>query len=365
MSSKLTLLSIFKKTLSLIVFLLSIHIKIFGQEAAFSQFYAAPLFLNPSMAAADDHLAVGFNYRTNYNKNLAPYKLGQFSIILPVRINSSLSNDKYFRNGYVGGVGISLYSESMGDLGQFNVSGASLATAYFLQVNHKHHITLGVQMGFIKRSIAFNKLTWGSQYDPDIGFNSNIIPSLELDEEKIWYNSIHFGATWFYNMNSFGSSENSKFRMFNGFAFSNLNKPEYSFVQGQNTRLEMLLKIHGGLAFKLADNIEIIPNYLIMRQNGLNHINIGTYVAYYISGSVSSKSNFYQLQLGSWYRFGDSYIVSLACEMRNLIVGISYDLNLSSYKFENKGTRTVEISIRFRNGNAGQQPRRNISHPII
>src|ERR1039457_5572023 len=46
----------------------------FAQDAQFSQFYAAPLYLNPAYAGADSGARLGFNYRNQW-----PAILGQFT----------------------------------------------------------------------------------------------------------------------------------------------------------------------------------------------------------------------------------------------------------------------------------------------
>ena len=56
-----------------LIFLL-ITSSLYSQDAAFSQFYAAPVFLNPSMAGGDNTVSVNVTYRTNTNFALFPYQ---------------------------------------------------------------------------------------------------------------------------------------------------------------------------------------------------------------------------------------------------------------------------------------------------
>ncbi len=333
-----------------------------AQEPAFSQFYAAPLFLNPAMAGGDDNLSAGFNLKTNTNKQLFPYSLSQFTFMVPVRINSRTTVDKYAKNGYIGGLGLTFFNESMGDANELKTTGVSLSTAYFLQVGMSHYLSFGLQFAMIQRTIDYNKLTWGSQYDADMGYNTSITPSFSIDKQKILYPAINFGMTWYHNLQNFRLFQNSPVSFFSGVAISNLNKPDMSFNQSVASTVPMLFKLHGGFNFEVNDYFEVLPNYLLMYQNKENHVNIGTYIVYYFNGK---KTEGFKFQLGSWYRLGDSYIASVGCEMKNIVLGISYDLNLSGFQYNNKGVRTVEVSVRYRPSKPKMQLQRNISHPII
>jgi len=354
------------KKIFFIISLTILYLNCYSQDAAFSQFYAAPIFLNPAMAGGENYVSVNVTYRTNTNKVLFPYNLGQFTATLPLKFNSRrYSGNRLQLDNYIGTIAVTAYNEYVGYNSELKVSGLSLTTSYFMQVALAHFISFGLQTGFIQKVIDFDKLTWGSQFDTDLGFDSRISPSVSLANGQKTIPVINAGFTWYYNAKNFSPYKNSKFRAFSGFAVSNLNRPDESFLQVEKTHIPLLFKLHGGLGFEFANNFELLPNVLIMRQNNHNQINVGTYVAYYVSNRKIRTSNFYQIQLGSWYRVGDSYIVSLGFEMLNLILGFSYDFNLSSFQYNDKGVRAFEISIKYRSIPNKQEMHRNISHPII
>ncbi len=337
-----------------------------SQDAAFSQFYAAPVFLNPSLVGGDNTIAVNLNYQANTNKYLYPHNLGQFTFSLPILMNTKKRIRKKIQlKNYVGSIAITAYNEFIGAENEFRITGLNLTTTYFTQVGLAHFLAFGVQLGMINKSIDYSKLTWGSQFTQDFGFDSRIAPSVILSNEKKTFLVVNAGVTWFYNFENFSAYENSRFRTFVGFAVSNLNKPDDSFYDLDVNYIPMLYKLHGGITIPLSDRYELIPNYLIMHQGNVSYFNIGTYIAYYISPKLSNNSSYWQIQLGCWYRFGDSFIASLGFEMKNLIFGISYDLNMSNFKYNNKGVRTIEISIKYKTNSRTKENRRNISHPII
>jgi len=337
-----------------------------SQDAAFSQFYAAPVFLNPAMSGGENNISANISYRTNTNQILFPYKLGQFTVSMPILINSKRYQRKNTQlQNYIGSIAFTGYNELLGSNNEYSVSGLSITTSYFMQIAFAHFISFGLQGGFVQKYIDYSKLTWGSQFTPDLGYDSRIAPSVLFSNQKILYPVFNAGITWFYNINDFSPYEKTSFRTFAGIAVSNINKPDDSFFDTQKLFYPALFKFHGGLSIPLSSQFELLPNCLIMRQNRENHINVGTYIAYFLPTKNNTNSTFYQIQIGSWYRIGDSYIVSLGFEMKNLTLGISYDLNVSNFKYNNKGVRAFEVSINYKGNNKQINNHRNISHPII
>jgi len=60
------------------------------------------------------------------------------------------------------------------------------------------------------------------------------------------------------------------------------------------------------------------------------------------------------LGLGLHYRIGDAIISQLYYEINNIGIGISYDINLSSYTPTSKGRGGIECSIKNANFNGGE-----------
>jgi len=291
--------------------------------------------------------------------------LSQFSGVLPVHLKSMRNSGKYYKNGYVGGVGITALKEQTGNQNQIDVSGFSISTAYFTQVSISHFLSFGLQLGVINKVVDQSTMTWGTQYDPELGHDSRIMPTLTLETEKVLMPVANFGVTWHYNNRDFTRFVKTNFRTFTGFAVSNLNKPNQSYFSDDASQVPMLFKLHGGFSIPLSDKFEVLPNYIAMRQSGKNQINLGAYVAYYIEDGTGQNAKAYQIQLGNWYRFGDSYIVSLGVEMKKFILGISYDITASQFKYYKQGVSKVEVSLTYTGEkiNSGQQ--RRTSHPLL
>jgi type IX secretion system PorP/SprF family membrane protein len=136
---------------------------------------------------------------------------------------------------------------------------------------------------------------------------------------------------------------------FIGFAASNLNQPDESIFPESDYQspLPVLYKAHGGLNFKMSPQVTLSPNVLYMRQFNSQQLNTGVYLTYQVLGP-RSRANKLKMQLGTWYRWDDSFIISLGLKTSNTSFGFSYDLNNSSLRQFTGGSGAVEASISYR-----------------
>ncbi len=339
--------------------------KLHAQDPAFSQYYSASLFLNPALAGGEDDISLSLNQRSNMTNGIYPYNLSQFSATIPIMLKNQRSGPKYYRRGYIGGWGITVFNETSGTDNMYKVNGILSSIAYFTQISSLHFLSFGIQGGVVEKQINFNKLQWGSQYDPYLGYNSSIVPSIGILNEQRRLLVINAGLVWFYSPTEFTSSKSRKFSTFVGIAASNLNRPDESFFEQEQSRLPVLLKLHGGFKFKVSRQFEIMPNYLILRQNKVTQINMGTYFSYNFSKKRGVKQRYAKAQIGGWYRYGDSFIVLAGLDLRTLLIGISYDFTVSSFNYYNKGMGTVEISLAYKIIKNETLQKRRISHPLF
>jgi len=316
--------------------------KLSAQDPHFSQYYSNPLYLNPAMTGLDSDVYFGLNYRSQWKSLDVPFEIAQFSMVYPLMERGSQFKHR-------GGVGMTVYHEMAGEGNNFKTTSYTVSGAYnlFLKADASQMISVGLQGGFISKQVDFNNLTWGSQYDPFIGFDSNIAPSLDLGNERTTFPVIHAGIIWYFDQGK--KRMRSGFSGFLGLAASNLNKPDESLLDepGSESPLPTLYKAHGGLNFRMSHQLTISPNILYMAQHNRQQINAGVYVTYQLAGSAA-RMNKLKMQLGTWYRFDDAFIVSLGLMTKNMGFGFSYDFNNSSLRRFTGGNGAVEASISYR-----------------
>jgi type IX secretion system PorP/SprF family membrane protein len=130
---------------------------VWAQDPQFSQFYAAPMYLNPAFAGSALAPRVTVNYRnqwpavTNY-------------------VTSMVSVDHYFER-YNSGVGLILQNDNQGQ-GRIRSTDIGLQYSYQLKLTEETFLRLGVQGSYVNRSINWFGLTFGDQYNNG-GFTGN------------------------------------------------------------------------------------------------------------------------------------------------------------------------------------------------
>src|ERR1035437_4850844 len=125
----------------------------FAQDPQFSQFYAAPLYLGPSMAGTANNPRLGLNFRDQW-----PKITGRF-------ITYSLSFDTYFSQ-YNSGVGLLFLRDNAGG-GKLTTTQAGLNYSYRLKLNRDISLQPGIQFLYYQRKINFDKLTFADQHFGD------------------------------------------------------------------------------------------------------------------------------------------------------------------------------------------------------
>jgi type IX secretion system PorP/SprF family membrane protein len=313
-----------------------------AQDSRFSQYYAAPLYLNPALTSSEKDILFGVNYR-NQGVGQIPYKTGLFSFIYPILLKGPETR-------HVGGIGFSLLNDIAGEYGEVKTNGVNISGAYNIKLNFHgtQYLAVGAQMNALQYRVDFGDLTWPSQISYN-GFDRSITPSMVMFDQMTILTA-NAGATWFYNSKQRPYKIVRNYKFFHGFAISNLNSPNQSFLLDDDYRLPWLYKIHGGGSFVLNQNTSISPNYLIMRFNGINQYNIGAYFTYTHEMKNNKKTtlNDIQFHVGSWYRAGDSFIFSMGISNEIISGAISYDLNSSSSRFNLGRQGAMEVSLGYR-----------------
>lgn len=288
----------------------------------FSQYYAYPLWLNPALTGVmNGDLRVAGNYKNQWANVGSGYKTGALSV-------DGRPTDQV-------GVGLTILNQAAGDAG-FNYFTAYGAFSYSIQVSDdaNQKISFGLQAGMINRSFDMNKLQFGSQYNPTIGYDGNA-PSLENFSSS---NTTVFDANagvFYYDGDPLKSTN-----LFGGVSVSHLSRPKDPFAATADAKLPMRLTVHGGLRIKATENIDVIPNVLFIQQLKASIKGIGAYSEFKMQKDAG-------LIGGVMYRIGDAAIVDVGYHFSNTIIGVSYDFNTSSLTRATNGAGGLELSISY------------------
>ena len=268
-----------------------------GQDPAFSQFYANPLYLNPAFAGSNECPRANLNYRD------------QWPGIGRTYITTSASWDKHI-NGIGGGLGVLVAQDRAGE-GNLNTTHLALQYSYRLKVNSEFAVKAGFEAAYRMIELDWTDLTFGDMIDAQLGF---VYPT----QEDITNNATQKGFTDF-STGILGFSEN----LFFGLAVHHLTTPNQGFIS--ESALPSKLTAHAGgniIINKYSNNsVTISPNFLYQSQSAFQQFNYGIYAK---KGPIVG---------GLWARNSaknfDSFIIMMGLLQESFKFGYSYDITVS------------------------------------
>ncbi len=283
-----------------------------AQDPIFSQFYANPLYLNPALAGTQKCPRVHLNYRNQW-----PALAGNF-------VTTSASYDQYVE-AVNGGLGFYVLNDNAGR-GLLNSFSVNAIYSYQLTLSDNVSMVAGFQASYFQRSLDWSRLSFGDQIDPRRGF---IYTSQESQRGGSVDNVDFSTGAMIFSENFYG-----------GFAVHHLFEPNESLIVDE-APLERKYTVHAGANIPINKDVRgetdasISPNVLYQRHFDFEQVNVGLY---------AQKG---PLILGTWYRFGDSFIILLGVDTERFKVGYSYDLTTSQLTTQTAGSHEISFAMNF------------------
>ena len=307
-----------------------------AQDPEFSQYYAAPLYLNPAFAGTSvDHRFIA-NYRNQWPNISQAFETYAFSY-------------DYNLDHYNSGLGLLIMADKAGSA-NLKSTQLNFQYAYKVALSDKFILSSGLNFGVGTRSIDFNKLVFYQQLD--FSQNSDYVPpppsNLNIQGETYF----DFGA---------GLLMYSR-KVWLGFSMAHLNRPNRSLL-GDESEIPVKTSVHGGVriplyhgVFKRERTASIAPSFVYKKQAGFDQLDLGTYF-------------FYEpVVIGLWYRgipiqqntkdniSHDAVVVVLGFQLQNVELSYSYDVTISELGPISGGAH--EVGVKFKIELANQVKRR-------
>ncbi len=286
-----------------------------GQDLAFSQFYANPVYLNPALAGNKICPRVTLNYRNQY-----PSLNGHY-------VSYSAGGDMHV-DAISGGVAVLATADMTGPLASFT---GSAVYSYRLKISDKITMNAALQAGYFQYRLNWEKLVFEDMIVPGTG---EIVSGSETPPGKLNVGDIDFSTGMVVGYNE---------RLYLGAAFHHITMPDLAFYQGNTSRLDMRITIHAGALFDLQQGLQgsenerlsFSPNVVYMQQGDFHQLNGGLYV------------NFYPFVTGLWLRHNfensDAVIASLGFQQPEFKIGYSFDFTLSEIGMPGGGAHEVSF----------------------
>jgi len=309
--------------------LISLAYSMQAQDIHFSQYYSAPLTINPSYTGSfNGDYRAGANFRQQWASVTVPYRtfdvFGDFSL-----------GREFFKLNFFS-VGLNLIADRAGD-GDLSVTKLMASGAYhiILDKGKMNDISLGLQAGWVQKSVDYSKLYFDNQWN-DTGFDTGIPSGENNTKSSSGYPDAAAGISYAYN----GAK---KFSGYAGFSMYHLIKPKESFYD-QDNHLGLRPVMNAGFSYKLSDHLNISPSIFYQEQKKAHEFLAGSMISYAIASAddpyVTSK-----LYIGLFGRFGDALIPVAGYEITHWRFMVNYDVNTSSLASASHGRGAFEISL--------------------
>jgi type IX secretion system PorP/SprF family membrane protein len=311
--------------------LIAISNTIYAQDPNFSQYFASPLTLNPSLIGkGTTDWRVTALYRNQWfgNTNAQPFTTSTVSLEKRINQNKSPNDQLAF--------GVVLLNDASNN-GLLKNNYISLGMAYNNALDREGNLLLGGGISFTYRNRLLDpsKFIFQSQfgsggYQQGIGITDgvNIVSNSYLDINA-GLNLSERKEKWGYN---FGLSY-----------YHAANPQDGAYLQNQFS-LNPRISFQSGLQFYFKNQSQLDISIISNHQKSINDlVTIGGQYKIHIPGEALSLRS---LNLGIWNHFGESFTSYIGLESTsNWLVGISYDIIKSDISYGSSSMQSIEFGF--------------------
>ena len=295
-----------------------------AQDPQFSQFYAAPMYLNPAFTGNTEQARLAANYRKQWLK-------------VPGAFTSYIFSYDQFLRKYKSGVGLMFINDNAGS-GALRFKSIGGLYSYVFHITRSVGVRVGLRASFISRNVDFFRLRFADQILRDDPFST----IEKFDRGRNTYFDFGTGAIIF--------SEN----YWGGFSLDHLNRPNQSFM-GQESLLPIKYTVQGGYRYVLSrdpkgfSKEDITAVAIYKGQLEWDQIDLGAYYKYKMA------------MVGLWYRGipglksylpgyanNDAIVIMVGLQLKDFFhVGYSYDVTISKLGIGTQGSNEISLIYEF------------------
>ena len=297
-----------------------------GQDVHFSQFFNAPLSINPALVGAmDADQRLMANYRHQWFTVPVPYETIAFSY------DQKLS----FKEHWLGLGGQFLYDQA-GDA-NLNWLQLGLFAAFHYQLNNEHSLSIGAQTRIGQRALEPGQLFFDDQFTDNF-FDPQVPTTEKFSNTNSGFSSFSSGVNWFY------CSSNSRSRIWTGLGIHHLNRPTISFLGEGNITTPILWNGYTQVVWQVSPLIDVVTDALYQQQNDYREVLVMGGARYHLQ---LDEAETIMVQLSTGYRLEDAIITYIGVQYGQWKVGFSYDINTSAFQLASNRNGGPEISLQY------------------
>ncbi len=300
-----------------------------AQDIHFSQFYAAPLLINPANTGmSGEDIRIANIYRNQWSNIGVPYETFSTSV-----------DKKTIISGHTFGLGgFILHDQS---------SALSLSANEFMfslsysQIIRNQQFTIGLQPGLVLKSVDLAGITFSSQFNQSGQVFDHTLPSMESGlGDRMKYFDLNAGIIWRTMIRTIMPSA--------GISISHLNMPLQKFMTSSaGTRLPVRVNFNSEVVVPVSSIIDLKPCVIYSYTRGTNEFLFGSTGAFLVSWSNIPVRKLYAVTMFriNPFRDIDAFILGGGAEFLKFNLGLIYDLNISPLHKATNFNGAFEVSL--------------------
>jgi len=288
-----------------------------SQDRLLSQFYNAPLLVNPAYTGLmEQDYRVQTLYRDQW-KQLVPFKT--VGVSADITLPSPIGKRGQFSAGLV------FLRDQMAEFQTGNSFILSGAYRYTLDQTGRHKLAMGGQAGYVRKSLDYTGLYFENQIGGDHVVNTGMVSGENLEYNRLGYFVANAGLAYTFYISR-------RWQLKAGTAVFNLNRPREQFLAGGKDdamKLPQRMLLTAGAAIWISEQLYVFPELLFVSQQGVTEVSMGSGIGYLLH---KNRQNAISLMAGGWYRTNGTAIAMSGITYKKTTVMLSYDEAVSDMK---------------------------------
>ena len=314
-----------------------------AQDIHYSQFWNAPLELNPALAGIT---SADMRFFGAYKNQWASVPVGYttFSAAFDKKLEKFNNSNEQF------GVGFLFHHDQAGD-SQWSLLNLSGMLSYTRRMARGVYASVGGQIGVGQRSFELQQLTFDNQYNGNFFDPRETTGETFTNTKKIFFDS-HVGLNIRLQkdqlkpkqrITDFDERVDTRTKLDIGVGMHHLNTPSESFYDNSDVYIPIRYDVYALGVLKITEKFDILGNGLFRRQAQFNEFLLGTALRIHLN---SKRAKELSLDLGIHLRIGDAAIPYIGIAYRNQWqAGLVYDINTSPFKTATNNNGGPELTL--------------------
>lgn len=274
--------------------------------------------------------------RSQWNAANAPYKTANVGL---EKKFYTIAHDTWWLSG-----GVHLFHDKAGD-GNLALTNIAISGSYTKMLDEENFLSLGISAGMGQRRFELGNLTFDNQWNGDV-FDPNRSIGENFDDTNRLFPDFGIGINW--RGQNQKSSAKPRSKMDAGAGAFHVNSPNQSYLAASGkSNLPLRLSLYFIPTVQLTETVDLVGHGTAQLQGSYLEALAGAGGRLWLS---TKKAKEVAVQLAFTYRFnaiGDAFIPAAELQYRDLMVGLSWDVNVSGFSVATNRNGGPELTVRY------------------